>query len=219
MSTSIEERATQAYQGAALEEVRTEHKQYFDALEQHPRLLAGTEVPRIDGQDGMERLRDAADAREWQEAVKSLLAQEVRDRASKAMDENAEFLTTVHSSLDLFKNNRDLIPGTKDFDRELADKFVEMAEPYEVRVEDKLQGYTIPVQPIIDQLRRQLTTGRAAGVPVPAAAAGASGPPAKAPAATPEPPQAGITSKAGSGDTREDFSTLFGTLGLHDFQI
>ena len=35
----------------------------------------------------------------------------------------------------------------------------------------------------------------------------------------PEPPQAGIPSKAGSGAEKEDFSTLFGTIGLPNLQI
>ena len=42
------------------------------------------------------------------------------------MEESADFLQTVHASIDLFKNNRDLIPGTKDFDRRLADQFATM---------------------------------------------------------------------------------------------
>jgi hypothetical protein len=173
----------------------------------------GTEVPAI-GKEGMERLKDTADAKEWQEAVKGLLIGEIRERATVKMEESKDFLQTVHASIDLFKNNPDLVPGTKGFDRRLADQFAGMMEPYEVRVDGKLQGYSIPVQPIIEKLRAQLKT---AAAPPPAAAA----PPAAAPPAppAPEPPQAGIPSKAGSSAEKEDFSTLFGTIGLPNLQI
>jgi hypothetical protein len=83
-----------------------------------------------------------------------------------------------------------------------------MAKPYELRVDGKLHGYTIDVQPLIAQLRTQLQSEAKAA---PAAAAPAK--PAKPKA---DAPQAGIRSKAGSGAETEDFSTLFGTLGLPD---
>lgn len=205
----------QQYQTAALGEVREEYGQYFEALEKHPRLLVGTQVPRLDGKEGHEVLRDPADAREWQDAVKSLLVEEVRSRAGAAMDENAGQLNTLHASIELFQKNADLVPGTKSFDRDLADRFAKMAKPYELRDDGKLIGYTIPVQPIIESLRADLTAQRAATPPPVAAPAAAA--PAK-PAA--EPPQAGITSKAGSStEGAEDFSTLFGTIGLPNFTI
>lgn len=169
-------------------------------------------MPRI-GAEGSEILRDTADAKEWQEAVRSLLVEEIKEQATTAMEENEDFLATVHASIDLFKNNPDLIPGTKTFDRRLADQFAGMMKPYEVRVEGKLQGYSIPVQPIIDSLRAQAKAATPAPTPPPAAGA--------APEAKPqaEPPQAGIQSKAGSSTEKEDFSTLFGTIGLPHLQI
>lgn len=234
MSTAIEDRTAQAYQSTALEEVQEEHQQYFEALQQHPRQLVGRQVPAI-GREGMETLRDSDDAKEWQDAVKQILVEEVRDRATRAMEENAGFLDTVHASIELFQNNTDLIPGTKEFDVELANRFAAMATPYELRVEEKLQGYSIPVQPLIEQLRTQLVAERARGgatlPPTPASsgateapAAGAPAPPGgtpAAPAATPpaDPPQAGIQSKAGNSSETEDFSTLFGTIGLPNLQI
>jgi hypothetical protein len=193
--------------------VRDEHKQYFEALEKHPRMLVGQKVPRIGG-EGTEVLKDANDAKDWQEAVKSLLVAEVRDRAEKQMDESSEFLTTIHASIDLFTSNPDLIPGTKDFDVDLANRFATMATPYELRVDGRLQGYSIPVQPLIEQIRNQLIKERENKPAAPATPAAPA-----APSATPEPPQAGIPSKAGAGGVEEDFSTLFGTLGLPDLRI
>lgn len=213
---------TKTYQQEALKAVREEHGQYFEALEKHPRLLVGVEVPRIGG-EGMEVLQDTNDAREWQDAVKQILVDEVRGRAQETMDSNGDFLTTVHSSIELFQRNTDLIPGTKQFDVELATRFTKLAEPYELRVDGKLNGYSIPVQPIIESLRAGLTAERAASAAAPPAAGTVAAPAAPATGAPPqkqeEPPQAGITSKAGSSSEKEDFSTLFGTIGLPNLQI
>lgn len=204
--------------------MREEYTNYFEALEKHPRLLVGTQVPRIDGKEGMETIRDTSDAREWQEAVKSILVAEVRDRAGRQMEESSDFLQTVHASIELFQNNADLVPGTRDFDVELANRFAQLAQPYELRIDEKLAGYSIPVQPIIEKLRAQLTTERAAKNTSPPAvtAAPAAAPPSPGSAggdSTAEAPQAGIAGKAGSGSSTDDFSTLFGTIGLPNLQI
>lgn len=221
LSTALEERVLKVHQGAALEEVKTEHKGYFDALNKHPRMLVGTEVPALNGTDGKEKLVDEADAKSWQDAVKQLLVSEVQARATKAMDGQTDFLQTLHASIELFQQNADLVPGTKDFDVDLANRFVALVKPYELRVEGKLQGYSIPVQPIINQLRVQISAERQAQTAAPAAAspaAGAASP--AAPAAPVDPPQAGIPSKPGSsGEAKEDFSTFFGTIGLPNLQI
>jgi hypothetical protein len=170
-------------------------------------------VPAV-GKEGMERLKDSNDAKEWQEAVRSQLIAQIKESAEAKMEESRGFLETVHASIDLFKNNKDLIPGTKNFDRELADTFAKMMTPYEVRVEGRLQGYSIPVQPIIESLRNQVVEKRKVEEPP-------KGPVAALPP-TPrrtEPPQAGIQSKAGTNAEPEDFSTLFGTIGLPNLQI
>jgi hypothetical protein len=215
LSTKFEENVTKAYQKEAYDAARSDYGNYFEALEKHPRLLVGTQVPAI-GKDGMETLKNSEDAKEWQEAVRSLLAQEIRSKAEVKMEASKVFIDTVHASIDLFKNNADLIPGTSGFNRELADAFATMAKPYEVRDDDdkKLVGYSIPVQPIIDQLRTQLAAAKAPATPAPAAAPAV--PPAPAAA---DPPQAAVTSKAGNSGDREDFSTLFGTIGLPNLQI
>lgn len=193
--------------------MREEFKGYFDALKKHPRLLVGEQVPALNGPDGaMETLRDAADAKEWQEAVKGLLVEEIQDRAGRSMEASSGIINTVHASIELFTRNPDLIPNTKQFDRTLADRFAALAKPYELRVEGKLHGYTIPVQPLVEQLRGQLAAERAAKGPTTAT-------PVKPAAPTPDPPQMGIQSKAGSGTEAEDFSTLFGTLGLPNLRF
>ena len=194
------------YKQEGLEALEAEYPKYFEALNKHPRLLVGTEVPSLRG-EGTETLRDSGDAKEWQEAVRSILQDDLKRRVAARSDESQGFLRTVHSSIELFQNNADLVPGTKQFDRELADEFIKLAKPYEVRNGDnKLIGFQIPVQPLIDSVRQRLTATRTAPPPPPPA------PPA--PEETHQ-PQAGIPAKAGnSGEGAEDFSTLFSTLGL-----
>ena len=194
------------YKQEGLEALEAEYPKYFEALNKHPRLLVGTEVPSLRG-EGTETLRDSGDAKEWQEAVRSILQDDLKRRVAARSDESQGFLRTVHSSIELFQNNADLVPGTKQFDRELADEFIKLAKPYEVRNgDDKLIGFQIPVQPLIDSVRQRLAASRTAPPPAPPA------PPA--PEETHQ-PQAGIPAKAGnSGEGAEDFSTLFSTLGL-----
>lgn len=173
----------------------------------HPRTLVGKQVPSMSG-EGTETLQNTADAREWQEAVKDTLVQEIESRAGVRMQDSRQFLETIHASIDLFKNNPDLTPGSKGFDKDLADKFAALAKPYEVRIEGKLHGYSIPVQPLIDNLRMQVKPKTAAEIKE------------DKPAAAPdEPPQKGISSKAPTTGEQEDFSTLFGTIGLPNLRI
>lgn len=220
MSTALETRVAQGFQATAVEEVKTEHKQYFDAINKHPRLLVGTEVPAI-GKEGTEVIRDSEDAKEWQEAVKTLLVEEINARVSKSMEDTSGYLDTVHQSIELFQNNADLIPGTKEFDVELANRFAVFSKPYEVRDDDKkLHGFSVPVQPIIDQLRAILVEERKKAPAAPSPAAGGA-PAAGAPAATAQgdKPQGGIQSKAGASSDDEGMATFWGTLGLPDLRL
>lgn len=203
-------------------EVQKDHPKYFEMLQKHPYMLAGQQVPRLDGAEGMETLRDSEHAKQWQDAVKHLLVEEIRDRTTRAVEGEREYLDTIHSSIKLFQDNNDLVPGTKDFNLDLANRFTALAKPYEVRVDGKLTGYAIPVQPLIDSVRAQIVSekgaGAAAGAPAAStpAPAGAPAAPAAGASAAASPaadaPQAGIVSKAGSGDAAEDFSTLFATI-------
>lgn len=230
VTTALEASYAETHKTAALAEAQAEYGQYFEALQQHPRLLVGTQVPSLKG-EGMETLRDSADATEWQDAVKGILVKDVQDRAGRMAEGVAPMMETLHASVGLFQNNIDLIPGTKQFDRELADRFATYAKSYELRVEGKLTGYTIPVQPLVNQVRQQLVAERATKAAAAAPAAPVAPTAAQARAAeqarnqvgqfeNPDAPQAGIASKAGGGGAGgEDFSVLFGTLGLSGLQI
>lgn len=187
-------------------------------------MLIGVEVPAI-GKEGMEVLRDSNDAKDWQEAVKALLSDEIRARADAKFDERVGSLQTIHNSIDLFQNNKDMVPGTAEFDKELADNVMKFARPYMERDDKgKLLGFSIPIQPLVDQERQVLEDKRKAKPAAPAAQAAPGSTqkaaPAQRQAAPPHTPQAGIRSKAGqSGEDADDFSTLFGTIGLPNLRI
>lgn len=179
------------------------------------------EVPSLTS-DGKERLKDSADAADWIDGVKAMLLAEVESRASKRMEEDGGLRKTLHSSIELFQNNRDLVPGTIEFDKELADRLAELAQPYENRVDGKLIGYNIPLQPLVELIRGQLKEARAAKAPAqpPAGAPAAPQAPAQPPARKPAPaPQAGIPASAGVSAEPNDFSTLFGTIGMPELRI
>ena len=216
MTASLEKQIQEDFQREAYDAVQQEYPKYFDALQKHPRLLVGQKVPSVTG-NGEDTLRDSKDAAEWQDAVKNILVSEIKDRAQRASEENSGVMNTLHESIGIFSSNADLVPGTKGFDRELAERFTKLAEAYELRADGKFLGYTVPVQPMINAMRAHIQAERAAtpATPPPATSALATPPP---PAE--EPPQAGITSKAGnSSEGAEDFSTFFGTIGLPNMRI
>lgn len=166
----------------------------------------GQEVPSLKG-EGMERLKDSADARDWQEAVKQQLAAEVQSRVTARGEEFRDTFETIHSSIDLFRNNHDLIPYTKQFNKELADRFAGLAKDYELRSNGKLVGYSVPVQPLINQLRTQLASqAKPAAAPAqPSARQQQAATQARQEDGRWDGPQAGIGSKAGrSGNATDD---------------
>lgn len=214
------------------EEVKTEYAKYFDAINEHPRNLVGLDVPSLREGVETERLRDSSDAKDWQDAVKQALANEMNDRVSRRVDASSGEIARTHDVIELFEKNPELTPGTKQFDVELARRFGSLAQPYMQKNEaGKVVGFTIPVAPMLARVKTDLAAERAKATAAPAAPAAPSpqatraaeqprtpaGQFAPPPAAS---PQAGIPSSAGSsGAGGEDFSTLFGTIGLPNLRI
>ena len=206
------------FRNSAAQEVQQSiDPRYFEALQSHPRMLVGTEVPSLKG-EGMERLKDTQDAREWQEATASLLTNEINSLASSKADSVRPMMSVIQESVLMFQNNPDLVPGTSAYDEDLAAVFTEIAQAYELRVNGKLYGYQVPVQPLINQIRQALAEERgAAGVPTPAPSAALQ--PRNA-AGQFDSPQAGIASKAGmSGGEGDDYSTFWGAVGMPNVTI
>jgi len=183
----------------------------------HPRLLVNTEVPSLRDDGQMIRLADEADVKSWQDALKAVLVSDLNSRVARLTEESAGTAEVIHASIDLLRNNPDLVPGTRQFDEELANRVAAFVKHAEIRVDGKLYGWSTPVQPLVAQLRTQLAAERSAKGSAPAAAAAPV-----TPAAPAHEPQGGLLSQAGAGgdqSSANDFSTLFGTLGLPDLQI
>lgn len=182
-------------------------------LQLHPLELVGKELPSIDGTDENIVLRSAPEVEQWQEAVKVILQRELDATIQQKQAESSEVLDVIHASIQLFQDNPDLVPGSKSYNKELASRFVKLAEPYALKMNGKLTGYSIPVQGLVDQVRAQ--------VKAQAAPAAGGAPPAKKAAGAPaDAPQAGIPSKAGaSGADGEDFSPMWKALGISNVPI
>ena len=209
----------ESFQRQAFEELSEKiDPKYFEVLKKHPRELVGLEVPSVTG-SGKERLRDTQDARDWQEATSQLLKQEVDSIAKAKSDDMAPTMSILQDSIQRFQNNPDLIPGTKQFDKELADKFAEIAKAYEYRVNGKLFGYQVNVQPLINSIRADLEKQRGAQGVQQQQKQQQRQQQAQQQARTPDGrfdgPQAGIPSKAAqAGEPGEDMSAFWGGVGI-----
>lgn len=210
MAEALETRFTESFQSAAIAQAQEDYPHYIERLQMHPLELVGKELPAIDGSDQPVTFRTAQEVEQWQGAVRTILQRELEATVAERMQESNEVLDVVHSSIEMFRANPDLVPGTKNYNQRLAAEFVRIAEPYALRMNGKLTGYSIPVQGLIDRVRAQVSAAPAA----PAA-------PAKKTAAAPAAkPQAGIPSKAGAGGGQgEDYSPMWKALGIDSAPI
>lgn len=209
MSEALEERFTASFQQQAIAQAQEDYPQYIDALQMHPLELVGKELPPIDGSDNTVTFRTADEVAQWQGAVKAILQRDLESSIHQARQDSNEILDVVHASIEMFRDNPDLVPGSKSYNKALAADFVRLAEPYALKMNGKLTGYSIPVQGMIDRLRAQHKAAPAAAAP---AAKKAAAPAAK--------PQAGIPSKAGTGDGGgEDYSPMWKALGISSVPI
>ena len=187
--------------------MRQEYGTYFDAIEAPPRLLVGKTVPSLDPEKDTEVIRDANDARDYQEAAKALLAKELGSRVQTSVQGQSEYLQVLSQSIDMIQQNPDLLR-----DKALADRVAALIKPYEYRKDGKLIGYSVNVLPLVPQVRKQLQDERsAAGVTTapPKAAEPQGAPQRPAPG-----PQQGLRSSAAQQSKDEGFDQLWSTLGI-----
>lgn len=217
--TGLNERAEQQFRSKAVMDIRDEiDPKFLEAIDQHPRLLVGETVPNVKG-GGTEIIRDQQDAKDWQEAVRSIITKQVNQKTQEYLTEAKPFLSSLQDSVEMFRRNPDLVPGTATFNRELANRFTALAKSYEYRVDDKLVGYRVDVQPLIEAVRQQVAAAPAApAAPTPRQTQAAQQP--RNDSGQFEAPQAGIPStQAHGGSEEEDYSAFWGTLGMKDMAI
>lgn len=211
LSEKLDDRFTESFRQQAVEQAQEDYPQYIEMLNMHPLELVGQELPPIDGTDDDVVFRTAEEVKAWQEAVKVILQRELETAVEQKQLESAEVLDVVHASIEMFRDNPDIVPGSKSYNKELAARFAKLAEPYALKMNNKLTGYSIPVQGLIDQVRAQIKA-EASGTTPPAKKAAPGAPAAK--------PQAGIPAKAGaSGEGEEDYSPMWGALGIGSVPI
>lgn len=210
MAEALETRFTESFEERAVAQAQEDYPHYLNALQMHPLELVGKELPSIDGSEGTVSFRTAGEVAQWQSAVETILQRELEASVQQQLQDSNEVLDVVHNSIQMFADNPDLVPGSKSYNKALASEFVRLAEPYALRMNGKLTGYSIPVQGLIDRCRAQVNAKSAA----PAAPAA---PKKKAPASR---PQAGIQSKAGGGGGKEeDFTPMWKALGIDSVPI
>jgi hypothetical protein len=208
LAEALDERFNASFEQQAVEQAQEDYPHYIEALQMHPLELVGKELPSIDGSDENVVLRSAAEVEQWQGAVKTILQRQLEADVLEKQQESSEILDVVHASIQLFQDNPDLIPGSRSYDKELASQFVKLAEPYALKMNGKLTGYSIPVQGLVDKVRAQVNAKQPASTP-----------PAKK-AAPGHKPQGGIPSKAGaSGEGEVDYSPMWGALGIKNVPI
>ena len=190
----------------ALTGMKEEFNTYFEIIEAPPRMLIGKSVPSLDPEKDTEVLRDAADARDYQEAAKTLLAKELGSRVQAGVQEQAAYLQVLSQSIDMIQQNPDLLR-----DKVFADRVADLIKPYEYRKDGKLIGYSVNVIPLVAQVRKQLAAERAAG----GAPATSAAPAKPTTPATPAPgPQQGLRASAAQSSQPEGFDQLWSTLGF-----
>jgi hypothetical protein len=216
------ERMNASFKTSATAELREEiDPRFIQILETRPLLLVGENVPNLKDRSKPDMLiRDSTEAREYIETLGGLLEDEVNSKVTAKAESVRPMMSVIQESVLMFQNNADLVPGTKQYDPELAKRFTDIAKSYELRVNGKLYGYQVNVQPLINSLRSDLAAARGA--------AGASPPPAAPATPQPrnqqgqfEPPQAGIASKSAmSGEGGDDdFSTFWAAVGMPNVNI
>jgi len=227
-AAAIDTNITEAFKRQATQEVNDLiGERWTQPLSVHPRLLVGQEVPSLRDPNATEKILDSKDAAEWQEAAKSLIQAEIDSKIEQRREASKEMLTVIQESVLMFQNNQDLVPGTAEFDKELADEFASIVKDYEFRIDGKLYGYHVNVQPLINNLRSRLATQRGASGATAAAQAAARAAQAQAQArndqgqfVSTDLPQAGIPSKAGSqGEAVESYEAFWQTLGFPSSMI
>lgn len=182
---------------------------YTQLLELHAMELVGKALPPIDGSDERFVPSSVQEAQQYQEAVNSMLVRQMRGEIEAMRQADDEVISVVHDSITLFQNNPDLIPNSKSFNKPLADHVMKLVQPYALRLDGKLTGFSIDIQGIIDQARGQFKAAPPA--PTKKAATGRTTAPR---------PQGGLASKAGtSGAGDEDFTPMWNALGIDNMPV
>jgi len=196
---------------------------YFEAIQQHPYRLVGQKVPGLTPGAPDITIRDSQEAKDWQEATSQLLKEEADSIVKERQREIAPLMGVIQDSVQLFQNNPDLIPNTKQFNPELAKRVMGIAEAYQYKINGKLIGFQTNLQPIINSIRADLASSQAQGQGAQArqeqqrqqAQGQTRNQTGQFTTDQATGPQAGIPSKSGmSGEEEDDYSVFLNAMGV-----
>ena len=207
----INERLEHSFRASAEQSVRERiDPKYYEYTELHPLQLVGKPLPSVNGDDKPFVPRDTQDARDWIDATKMLIEAEVKDITAAKEKEAQPLRSIIQDSVMMLTNNKDLIPGTVEYDPELNRKFTAMAQPFEMRgAKGELLGYQGNMQPLINELRTDLATQRGTTAGAQSAQAQAAAQDRNALGQF-DAPQAGLTSKSDlAGEGGDDYDTFW----------
>ena len=215
------ETGEQALREQALEDINNGlAPEVLESIRAHPFQLVGDTVPAVKG-EGTIVLKTLQEAEAWQGAVKHIIGGQVDARTAALMQDAQPVLSTLQASVTLFRANQDLVPGTKEYNPALAQRFIKMARPYLHEVDGKPIGFRVDVQPLVDAIREELGTAPApAPAPAPTARQEQVAGQRRNEAGQFDAPQAGIPSTAGiSGEPEEDFGTFWKAVNHSEMNI
>ena len=216
-SKQLIESSEAALREAAIQEIRKDiDPSIIQAINSPPRLLIGDTVPSIKAGGEPEVIKSSEDAKDWQDAVRQVISAQIATRTEALMGEARPVLSTLQDSVSLFRNNKDLVPGTNEFNPELVRRFITMAGAYIHRIDGKAVGFRVDVQPLIDSIRDELGTT----APAPTARQEQVAGQARTPEGRFDAPQAGIPSTSGlSGVEEESYDAFWKTLNMPTMNI
>lgn len=223
-SQKIRENMQESFRRAAEEQLNKEIDPIFKTvLETDPYLLVGQSLPslRPDAKpEDKDLMTDSAKAAEYKRALQSLVEAEIKDDVAKREKDVMPMMSVLQESALMFQNNPDLIPNTDKFDQQLAERVARVGKSYELVVNGKVTGYQVNMQPIINELREQLTKERAeTGIVTQqqSAQAARAAEQARDEAGKFRGPQAGITSKSNASGGANDEDNMDGFWGFTRF--
>jgi hypothetical protein len=163
-SNKITQNMESSFRQAATAEVEADiDKVFLDILNDDPYQLATKSVPDIRpgaANDAKVTLRDSSEAKAYQESLAKLVKAEIDDVVKQKTDQIRPLMSVTQESALLLQSNPDLIPDTDKYDPELAALVYEVGKSYELKVNDKVIGFQVPMQPIINKLRGDLEKSR-----------------------------------------------------------
>lgn len=216
-SGKLVENSQAAFREAAWQEIQsTIDPTILQMVNEYPRRMIGETVPSLKG-EGTEVLKDSRDAEDWQNGVKHVIENQVNSQAATLQEESRPLLSTLQDSITMLRSNKDMVPGTKEYNPELAKQVLKMASSYLYKVDGKAIGFRVDIQPLIDSVREQLKSqAPATATARQEQAAGQT----RAADGTFEAPQAGIPSRTGmSGTESEDYTAFWSAVGQPGMQI